>query len=288
MTREARDQRNTPRKPWLALLLAIVSGPVAFAYVGRLAAGLLLALASFGILLVAGRTGALQSPGGYFSTLAVLLAILVVSIVVPWLGARSQRQFFAPRWYNRWYCYVALGLSASLMSGYALANRERLFEFSTYRVPSGSMEPTINNGDFILVDARPGVLATLRDGDLVVHESVARSGEMRVRRIVAGPHQRVVITNEGLAVDGVLKPRENTKGVDVLGDKWMQFVDVTLDDDEYYVMGDNRGNSIDSRTEGPVDRSDLRGLVTTIWYSKDLSRVGPINRGVLSDVAQGP
>ena len=42
-------------------------------------------------------------------------------------------------------------------------------------------------------------------------------------------------------------------------------------------MGDNRGNSFDSRTEGPVPRADLRAKVSAIYFSRDPSRIGKLD-----------
>jgi len=41
-------------------------------------------------------------------------------------------------------------------------------------------------------------------------------------------------------------------------------------------MGDNRANSLDSRSEGPIARTQLLGKVTTIYYAEDFARIGKV------------
>ena len=157
-----------------------------------------------------------------------------------------------------------------------VVNRETLLGFATYRINSGSMAPTADVGDFIAVDTRPSTIASIRAGDLVTCDSIRRPGEINLRRVVAVGSAHVLIDDEGLHVDGVLQPHDHQKGSDLMLPKWMLFPDVELDPDELYLMGDNRGNSFDSRTEGPYLRSMIRGKATTIWWPPNSGRLGPL------------
>lgn len=46
----------------------------------------------------------------------------------------------------------------------------------------------------------------------------------------------------------------------------MAFADVQLEPGQLYLMGDNRGNSLDSRSEGPYEQSWIRAKVTAVWW----------------------
>lgn len=113
-------------------------------------------------------------------------------------------------------------------------------------------------------------------GDVAILTFPRQPDVLLVKRIVATPGQHVKVEADGVTVDGKLQDGAQTQGDNVLDAKWMRYVDITLGPDELYVMGDNRGNSIDSRTEGPVTRDRFRAKATTIYYSQNTARIGPI------------
>ncbi|MEO8673334.1 MAG: signal peptidase I [Tahibacter sp.] len=269
-----RDGRS--RKPWLALLLGILCSPVAFAYVGRLAWGIGLPVFSIAVIAVLGWTGWMQSLFGARLAIAIGLTHLLASILLPWWFARAQRGAYRLRWYNRWYVYPLLLVAIGVPVGIVFEHREPWLGYATFRVPSNSMAPTIDEGDFFVADTRPGTLAALKVGDIVVCESILRQGELAVRRIVAMGGQHVVIDQQGLRVDNVLQRHDRQPGVDVMEKKWMMYPDVVLEPNQLYLMGDNRSKSLDSRTEGPFTRAQIHGKATTIWWSSSGYRLGAI------------
>ncbi|HJT98512.1 MAG TPA: signal peptidase I [Rhodanobacteraceae bacterium] len=271
-----RSPNNRPRKPWLALVLGIVHAPIAFAYVGRAIWGLALLALQIAIVAGAGWSGWMQSIVGIWTTFALAGVALLIGIFAPWIIARGQTRIYEPRWYNRWYGYLALFAALALPLQYAFMNKERVFGFGTYRVPSASMLPTIAPGDFIVVDTRPQTIAALHANDVVIVTSAAHPGQTFARRIVGMPGQHVLVGDEGVTVDGEPAPRAHVQGSDAMPPSLMKFADVTLGADELYLMGDNRANSLDSRTEGPHVRSDLRGKITTIWFSHEWWRLGHV------------
>jgi signal peptidase I len=274
---EVRPANNRPRKPWLALAVAVLFGPVAFAYAGAPMLGIGLVLIELGVAPVAGRTGVVQSLAGFAVVLAILLIATIASLVLPWLVARKHARIYAPQWFNRWYLYVVFFLLTVPPMSYLFLHKEQFFGFATYRVPSGSMLPTIGLGDLILADTRPDVVANPRVGDIVVYWGSMHPDQLYVRRVVALPGQHVVIDAKGLAVDGTREDRTHLLGSDLPSPAFAP-VDLVLGADQYYLMADNRANAYDSRVEGPYRRAQLRGKVTTDWYSEDWSRVGSLQQ----------
>lgn len=128
-------------------------------------------------------------------------------------------------------------------------------------VQGDSMTPALKDGDFALF-LRVG--ATYHAGDIVL---VDLDGEMEyVKRIVALPGQTVDIreTTGELLVDGepLLEPYiyEGTYRKDGIE------YPLTLGSDEYFVLGDHRGNSRDSRTFGPVREEQLDGRLLFLLF----------------------
>lgn len=199
------------RQPWLALILAVIVSPLAFLYVGRLSLGIALLVAFLGALCVLGQAGLLQSYSGFWLMIGLSAIFLAVSLGLPWWYARRERETFVPRWYNRWWCYLLVWLFVSLPAAGILLHREQVFGYASYRIPSGSMEPTIVRGDIVVADTRASTLQSVAIGDLVVTESIARAGELYLRRIIAMGGQHVSVGEEGTQVDGVLQPRPPCK-----------------------------------------------------------------------------
>jgi signal peptidase I len=263
-----------PRKPWLALLLGIFVPSAGFAYVGRLGLFIAMGVGVFGSIFRLGRVGMLQTLPGVWGVTALVVAFAIACIVLPWRFARAERSYRL-RWYNCWYVYpllVVLHVPGLVL----LQQREAWIGYGSYRVSSTSMAPTVDAGDFIVVDTRASTLASLHVGDVVIVESEQKPGEMLLRRIVAAGGQHVVIGEDGVRVDGVLQTRTHLQGSDMLPSKWMKYTDVELASDELYLMGDNRGNSVDSRLTGPATRDFVRGKAAAVWWPPASARLGSI------------
>jgi signal peptidase I len=133
---------------------------------------------------------------------------------------------------------------------------------SSYRVDSGSMEPTLCAGDRVLVDKRVSA-ADLRRGDLVV-AAAPDDGRLVVKRVVGLPGDRVAIRDALLFVNGerVAEPYVDHRSIDALfyGPK-------VVPARQIWVMGDNRAESIDSRDYGGVRYSSVQGRVLVRWWS---------------------
>ncbi|MCL1147794.1 signal peptidase I [Shewanella sp. 10N.261.52.F9] len=169
-----------------------------------------------------------------------------------------------------------------------------------YSVPTGSMQPTIKEGDRIVVNKMAydlrvpftdvSILATGQPnhGEIVVFESVAANKRL-IKRVIGLPGDTVSLRNEILFINDQaldyavisndtqqLLAKENLFGLihdirieKAASDKLSQFNTVTVPDNHYLVMGDNRRNSADSRVYGFVPRDELKGKATSIAFSVD-------------------
>lgn len=187
---------------------------------------------------------------------------------------------------SRFPSFVKELLTAATVSVIMLAARSSLA--SHYYVPSGSMLPTLQQGDRIAVDkAAYGVRvpfthvqllrrAEPRRGEVVVLDPPG-GGDLLVKRLVALPGDRVEVTDGLLSIDGkdapvrdtprgkreTLDAGEHTIRVDDGGGP--DFGPTLLGQDCYLVMGDNRGNSRDGRMFGCVARSAILGRVEGVF-----------------------
>ena len=130
------------------------------------------------------------------------------------------------------------------------------------RVSSTSMEPTLRHGDVVIVSRRVPALADLARGDMVVFRWHGQ-GPRTLKRIVGLGGDVLVVRDAVLYVNGnrVAEPYVDRALID--GYYSSTF---TVPEGSVFVLGDNRGNSLDSRDYGAVSASDLVGRVLLrIW-----------------------
>jgi len=169
-----------------------------------------------------------------------------------------------------------------------------------YTVPTGSMQPTIKEGDRIIVNKMaydlkiPFSQLTLhttgepKRGEIVVFESKAADNRL-IKRMIGLPGDQIEMRNETLFINGeplnyqITKQSAHqlfaTEQVDLIthviridkdkSNQLSNFSPITVPAGHYLVLGDNRRNSSDSRVYGFVPRHELKGKATTIAFSFD-------------------
>ena len=169
------------------------------------------------------------------------------------------------RWVGEW--------AAVLVVALAVALAVRAFVVQTFYIPSPSMEPTLMVGDRILVDKLSYHLHAIHRGDIVVFgrppgERATENIQDLVKRVVGLPGETIWSANGNVYVQG---PDTKNKVIEVpepvagtpLGPPIPR---QTLVHGDYYVMGDNRSNSDDSRFFGPIPGNLIVGrVVMRIW-----------------------
>jgi signal peptidase I len=160
--------------------------------------------------------------------------------------------------------------------------------FDLLTVSSESMAPTLRPGDVIVVDA---VRSTLRRvwstqpqrGQLVVYRT--DDGRAEVKRLIGVPRDTLQIVHHRLFVNGRAVPEPYVKYVSPtpidedwpLPDNGGRVNTVTVPDDRYFVLGDNRDRSFDSRQRGSLMRSAVIGVVRLTWRRgpRDIAAIAP-------------
>lgn len=135
------------------------------------------------------------------------------------------------------------------------------FFLRTPQVDGLSMEPRVHAGEFVLINTLAYRLGTIRRGDVVAFRHDAPNPETYIKRIVGLPGERVEVRDGVVTVDG-----------HALMEPYVQFPDrrsappVNVPAHAYYVLGDNRSDSDDSRNWGVVHDTDIVGkAILGIW-----------------------
>jgi signal peptidase I len=206
---------------------------------------------------------------------------------------RKQKQFWVIEYSKSFFPVLALVLVF------------RSFLFEPFRIPSGSMKPTLLIGDFVLINkfsygVRLPVTGTLvlplgkpQTGDILVFRH--DDGKDFIKRVVGVPGDHVQYIHNQLYINGELLP--TTFKNETMDDEHFTIVsqeqlsnvlhltyiypsrssvrypysDVIVPEGKYFVMGDNRNNSGDSRMWGFVSEKDILGKAMATWMSWDSS-----------------
>ena len=140
------------------------------------------------------------------------------------------------------------------------------------RMTGASMEPLLIDGQNVLVDRMHYRIASIEPGDVIVfYPGGNEDAHPFVKRVAAGPGQTVQITDGTLLIDGV--PAPGAENYDKIEDPGLAKNPVMLGEDEYFVLGDNRNNSEDSRSAGigNVSGGDVIGRA---WLSLPAGQAG--------------
>ena len=130
-----------------------------------------------------------------------------------------------------------------------------------YAIPSASMAPTLEAGDQIVVT--PYFRGAPQRGDVVVFESLSTDEELLVKRVIAIPGDLVDSRLGRVRVSGYTLPEPYLLRQATSGAVAAQIVPA----DSYFVMGDNREDSSDSRSWGVVPRSHIVGRARLVLWS---------------------
>lgn len=145
----------------------------------------------------------------------------------------------------------------------------KYFLIQPFIVNGASMEPNFFDGDYLLVDELSYHFEQPERGDVVVFKSPQDPSVYFIKRIVGLPGETIEVDNSAVKInDKVLGEKYLTDGI---RNEWSGYKSFKLSDSQYFVMGDNRINSFDSRYWGPLDQKSIIGLVRLrLWPPSEI------------------
>ena len=156
--------------------------------------------------------------------------------------------------------------------------------FQLVRVEGSSMENTLFNGDFLLMKRDWLIDSYMQEDIVVAAKDSFRNGELIIKRIVAVEGQVVDIDNDTgtVFVDGIALKETYVSSLTYESGEIM--FPITVADNCYFVLGDNRDDSLDSRyfAVGQIHRSEIKGKIMCLLFpgisegEYNLTRIGSI------------
>lgn len=165
-----------------------------------------------------------------------------------------------------------LALTAVFAACIAIALR--VFVLGAFTIPSHSMEGTILHGDYILMSKITYLLREVRRGDVIIFslpDSLRgrEPNELYIKRVVGLPGDTLLLTHESISVNDTLLPTppQARPPYDPLRSPKDRKRTIVVPPGCFFVMGDNRSNSYDSRSWGMLPSDHIMGSPLFIYWS---------------------
>jgi signal peptidase I len=282
-TSQSGSEHEPPRPPGEASrLLAVI-----IAVVGRFP-GLGLLMLGRAKLAVPWLVGGLVAYGCWVTLASPRVVVVAFALyLMLWLGAlivtfRAQRGT-APLGLPLWVTAGSLVLAVV-----ALSVATQVFVCEAFQIPASSMMPTLMIGDHIFVRKWQKTPAR---GDVIVFRYPLSPREDYIKRVMALPGETIEVRDRQVLIDGrpltqrelaepcpderheckVAEESVGSRSYRVLHSsrRTADFGPVTVAPGHYFVMGDHRDNSNDSRVWGTVAADLVKGVAAVVWWSRD-------------------
>lgn len=270
-----------PRKPLTALLLSVCPG-LGQHYAGSMKRGILLYIT----LIVASWLAAI-------AFMSIRSKLSIIFLCVPFVGvglialdayacAQRQPRDYRLQWFNRPWIYAAVFLTL-------LFTVNPLMDFLVGRqvvraffMTSSSMSPTILDRDIVLVNKlafpKRGEIALVKFGEGKSSAKLTQLiDDQLIKRVIAVPGDTLEIRNDVVWVNGqkIDETYAHFKGtLRFSSAQSSNFGPKLVPSESYFVMGDNRNESIDSRILGFIREDQIGGTVTKVFWSWNFDEGG--------------
>jgi len=300
-------QTSTPltaRRPWLAAAASLVLPGFGQLYNGEPNRAIWIFLV-FALLCVPGvALVALYLPSGLMLPTLLLglgatLGVWAYAIGQAWQAARRHGGGPARAWQTSG-VYALVFVVCDLLALPLLSLYVRAHQVEPFRIPSSSMAPSVLPGDMIWADKRyncPGCKQGVHRGDIAILAYPNDRSVRYIKRVIGLPGDRVRLQGRQVWVNGAALRRDASTGSDARATEgieerqWQvqwspssapavagpgmnraaappaEELELTVPDGQVFVLGDNRLNTVDSRSFGTVPLQDILGLARQVWFS---------------------
>lgn len=271
--------RLARRKPWLAGVMSLSPG-LGQLYNGQVTKAVLFyIIGSWGLSFVTVAMF-LRSPFNpplnvmvpIFIMAAASMAFVIDAVVV----ARRQGDQYELKSFNKWYVYLGALALVTFADEFVAKDLRRSY-VQAFRIPIGSMMPTLLAGDHVLIDKliyRGG--KSPERGNVIVFKYPEDEKKEFIKRVIGLPGDRIEIRNKEVLINDV--PQDDKAYTQRVDPKEVldrsvsprdNFGPITVPQGSYFVLGDNRDQSLDSRFWGFVKTEKIKGKAMMIYWSWD-------------------
>ncbi|HEA64615.1 MAG TPA: signal peptidase I [Candidatus Aminicenantes bacterium] len=263
------------RKPIMAAILSSLSPGLGQLYNGQIIKGIIFLLSLILLPIIMFRIGLHYSFYGLAFILLISMFFLLFIIGEGFFTAIKKKEFILKP-YNKLYIYLLIIL---LINSFVLIPKNFLMNkvlgLSSYKLPTGSMEPTLSIGDYLVTDSKYFKKNELQRGDLVVFQSPEDPAKIFIKRIIALEGEKIEIKSKQVYIDDIPFPEGYKLHLDnKVYPGRDNFGPVIVPSDHCFVLGDNRDKSMDSRHWDSLLIKNIKGKPLYIYWARDITRIG--------------
>lgn len=288
------------RNPILSFILSLFVSGLGQVYNGELKKGMVYLIIIFPILLLIALTGVISHLWG-FATFMLLIVVYKLLVSIEAFRTSKKLGDYALKSINKTWKYLIFTVFAYTIMWYGSQLNREAAGYEFFNIPTSSMEPSIHLGDRITatridpMNIEPGDIITFTRAD----------GQKYLGRVVGLPNQKIQIIDDKVSINSNIEEWTKTnrskemaleyqeyqsklptgrgyqikktikyRGRDFPSSESSNIEPLIIPDNHFYIMADNRNNSMDSRFYGPIPFENIEKKVNYIWWSFDKKRIG--------------
>ena len=271
--------KGKKRIPIIAAVLSFLAPGLGQLYNAQILKGIIFFLAFLLIPIILFLAGLQFQFYGLVVILLFSICLWLFIIGEAFFSAKRKKEVVLKR-YNKWYVYlliILLMLGTYIIPTDFIANiASETLKFSVYKMSTGSMEPTLSIGDYLIIDSKYFKKSELQRGDLVIIQYPKDPTKDFIKRVIALEGEKIEIKNKQVYINDAAIPESYKVHKDINVDEAIRdnFGPALVSSDHCFVLGDNRDNSMDSRFWGFFPLRNIKGKPLYIYWAKDKNRIG--------------
>ncbi|WP_288812135.1 MULTISPECIES: signal peptidase I [unclassified Sphingobacterium] len=281
--------QSHPRNAFKAGLFSLFFPGLGQVYNGQIKKGILYFALSYIIPVIFALTRWTTSFAGMGIFMTICISFLLFTVMDAILNAKRQKLYILKP-YNKWY-YYALIASLSFTMTFVF-DKKKMIGIQSYIAQTTANNPTILEGDWIIIDTKAYEKNTPKIGDLVTFTK--DDGQQFMYRIVGLPKDTIMLKNNIVSINHKLSKSKfiadrNLEGINFaefeetfpnghshhiykskeeFGDGMMNMNDFVVPADSIFVLGDSRDNALDSRYIGCIAKNQITGKIKYSYWGK--------------------
>jgi signal peptidase I len=155
-----------------------------------------------------------------------------------------------------------------------------LLVLQPHKIKGASMEPNFHDGEYLLTDKVSYRVGQPKRGDVIVFRAPPTYKDEFIKRIIGLPGEEIKVEAGKIYVNGhELEEQYLPSDTNIVAGRYTtEGASITVPSDSYFVLGDNRDHSLDSRNIGPIERQYITGRAWFIYWP--VSKVGTVQTPV--------
>lgn len=150
----------------------------------------------------------------------------------------------------------------------------RYFIFQPFVIKGNSMEPNFHQGDYLIVDEITYRFKEPQRGDVIVFRYPKDTSQRFIKRIIGLPGETVTIEEGEITISKGIEEKILDESAYLPAQNYFDDVSLSLKENEYFVLGDNRFASFDSRKWGSLPRNYIVGrVILRTWLPAAMARI---------------